>query len=236
MPTLTEASPTPIVSISARRRIRDNQRLRTLFLKASQFLTWPISLVFFRMVYRLDVRGRENFRKVSSPFILISNHVNAWDSFVFRVILGFSTPHLPLRFMAVRDFAWPWLNLLAKIGFIDFVYSIFGVFTVVPGRGLAKNLEEAKRILKAGGNVVIYPEGTLEIRNMISPFRPGASVLAQETGAPVVPISFRIGRRKWFRTKMTVNVGEPIKADPKISVKEVTRLFYDTIGELYDHK
>ncbi|MDB5238673.1 MAG: 1-acyl-sn-glycerol-3-phosphate acyltransferase [Candidatus Parcubacteria bacterium] len=222
-----------VLSISLRRLIRDRKSGRTIFVRISQFLTWPFAFVFFHLVYRLRINGRENLEQISSPFILIANHVSISGSFLFRLVLGFWTPHLPLRFMAVRRFNFRFLNFLADIGFVDFVYSLFGVFVVVPGRGLAKNLEEAKRIIKSRGNVVIYPEGDLEFKNIIAPFRPGASVLARETGAPVLPVSFRLGRRRHFRRKMTVNIGIPLQVTPDMSIEKVTGIFYATIGELY---
>ncbi len=229
----TTTADNAVLSIAAGHLIRDDQGFRTLFLRVSQFLTWPVALVFFHVIYKLRINGREHLEQVSSPFIVIANHVSISGSFLFRLILGFSTPHLPLRFMAVRRFNMKALNMLVDIGFVDFVYSLFGVFTVVPGRGLAKNLEEAKRIVRSHGNVVIYPEGTLEKKNVMAPFKPGAAVLAGETGAPVLPVSFRLGRRRFLRREMTVNIGKPLQIPTDMSTEKATGIFYATIGELY---
>ncbi len=187
-------------------------------------------------MYKLTVRGRENLGMVSSPFIIIANHPTVSGSFLFRLILGFLTPHLPLRFMAVRHFDWPWLNFLARIGLIDFIYSLFGVFTVIPGRGLARNLEEAKRIIRSRGNVVIYPEGKLANSEAIRPFKPGAAVLAIETDAPVVPVSFRLGKRKLFRRPITVTIGSPMKIPADMHRNQATAVFFDAILKLYEKK
>ena len=205
----------------------------TVFLRFAQFLTWPISFIFFHLIYDLRINGRENFGLVSSPFIIIANHVSISGSFLFRLALDFSTPHLPLRFMGVRRFNIPSLNFMADVGIIDFIYSLFGVFTVMPGRGLAKNLEEAKRIIGSGGNVVIYPEGKIVAENVMAQFRPGASVLAMETAAPVLPVAFHLGRRRFLRKVMTVNIGKPISVTPDMSLEKVTGIFYASIGELY---
>ena len=138
-----------------------------IFLRISQFLTWPIAFLYFHFLYRVNIHGRENLKKGEDPFIIIVNHISFADSFLFRLILGFSTPHLPLRFMAVRRFSWRWLNFLADIGVIDFIYGIFGVFVVVPGLGIEKNLEEAKRIIGRKGNIVIYPEGKIVVEHVM---------------------------------------------------------------------
>jgi 1-acyl-sn-glycerol-3-phosphate acyltransferase len=137
--------------------------------------------------------------------------------------------------MAVNRFSWRWLNFLADIGVISFIYGIFGVFIVVPGRGIQKNLEEAKRLIGRKQNIVIYPEGKIVIDHAIAPFKSGAAVLAIETGAPVLPISLRLNGRKFFRRQLTINIGEPIKVSMNAIPDDTTKLFYDAIVDLY-HK
>lgn len=207
-----------------------------IFLRISQFLTWPIAFIYFHIQYHLHVNGQENLKKVKSPFIIIVNHFSFADSFLFRLILGFTTPHLPLRFMAVKNFSWHWLIFLTDIGVVGFIYSIFGVFIVVPGRGIQKNLEEAKRIIKQKGNIVIYPEGKIVTEHVIAPFKSGAAVLSAETGAPVLPLSFRLGKRKFLRKELTVNIGEPIHVQTNSKSDETTKLFYDTVIGLYNKR
>jgi len=203
------------------------------FLRISQFLTWPIAYVYFHSIYHLRVNGRENLKKVISPFIIIVNHFSFVDSFLFRLILGFRTPHLPLRFMAVEHFNWRWLNFLSEIGVIPFLYGIFGVFVVVPGRGLEKNLERAKEIIAQKGNIVIYPEGKIVVDHTIAPFRSGSAVLAIETNTPVIPVSLRLGAKRLFRKELVVNIGEAINLPIGAEVDATVALFYDSIIALY---
>ena len=207
-----------------------------IFLRLSQFLTWPIAFIYFNSLYRLRINGRENLKKVARPFIIIVNHFSFADSFLFRLILGFATPHLPLRFMAVKRFDWPHLNFLSTIGIIGFIYSIFGVFIVVPGLGLQKNLEEAKRLIGRKQNIVIYPEGKIVTDRAIAPFKPGAAVLAADTGAPVVPIASHLGSKGSFRRELIVNIGEPIRVPLGAQAADTTKAFYDAIADLYNKK
>lgn len=209
------------------------ERLVNNFAKLTQFVTWPFLFLIFHIAFQLDIRGRRNFRDVKSPFIIIANHVSFSDCFLFRLTLGLWTRHLPLRFMAVKKFDWPSLNFLAKIGVIDFIYSLFGVFTVVPGRGLERNLQQAKEILAEGGNVVIYPEGKIPKHEGLAPFHRGAAVLAEQTGLSVVPVSFRLVPH-WFRRKMIVNVGGPLTVIPGQSVEEVTKSFFEDVNRLHE--
>ncbi len=202
------------------------------FAGITQFLTWPIAYAFFNLLFKIKINGRENLRNIKSPFIIISNHVLFYDSFLFRLILGFNTYHLPLRFMAVKDFSHWYLNFLSKIRIVDIVYGLFGVFVVYQGRGIHKNLEEAVRIIKNNGNVVIYPEGSVISNGKVENFKHGASVLAKMTGATVIPISMKLKKGK-LRREFIINIGRDIKYNESDSSKEITRIFHKVITKLH---
>lgn len=203
------------------------------FARLTQFLSWPIAFVYFNLFFKLKINGRKNLTNVSSPFIIISNHVASYDSFVFRIVLDAFTKKLPLRFMAVKNFKSWYLNLLSKLFIVDIIYVIYGVFVVIKGRGIEKNLEEAIRIIENGGNVVIYPEGSIVHSGEIEPFKLGAAVLAKKTMAPVIPISMRINRG-CFRCEYTINVGSKIVVDKNQSVDEINDLFFEKVKSLHD--
>lgn len=203
-------------------------------LRISQSATWPLAYAYFNSLYNVRISGRENLRKVTAPFIIAVNHVGFLDSFMFRLILGLRTPHLPLRFMGVNKFDWKRLNFLNEAGIIPFIYGLFGVFTVTPGLGLAKNLEEAGRIIAGKGVVVIYPEGKIGMAGTVAPFRRGAAVLASETGAPIMPVSFRLGRRGFPRRPFTVNIGELIRVPAGADPDKITESLRNAVVSLYD--
>src|SRR3989344_914518 len=203
--------------------------MRKYFAGVTQFLSWPFTFLVFYIFFNLKINGRENLQKLKPPFIIISNHISFYDSFVFRLILDPFTTKLPLRFMGVRKFDRFYLNILAQLGIVDIVYALFGVFVVEPGKGMDKNLEEARRIIKSGGNVVIYPEGSIVNGGKIDEFKLGAAVLARETSAPVLPISLRLGKKKFFNTEFVINIGESIKINNNIPPIEITNDFLERI-------
>jgi 1-acyl-sn-glycerol-3-phosphate acyltransferase len=202
------------------------------FARFTQFLSWPIAFVYFNFFFRLRISGQDNLINVRSPFIIISNHVAFYDSFVFRLVLGAFTKKLPLRFMAVNSFKSWYLNLLSKLFIIDIIYIIYGVFVVVKGRGIEKNLEEAVRIIENGGDVVIYPEGSIVHSTEIEPFKLGAAVLAKKTGVPVIPMSMRIIKRP-FRNEYIINVGSKMVVDTSLTAEEITETFYEKVKKLH---
>jgi 1-acyl-sn-glycerol-3-phosphate acyltransferase len=200
--------------------------------RVTQFFSWPVIFLVFHFFFRLRIAGRANLKKISSPFLVISNHISFYDSFLFRLAFGFITPHLPLRFMAVKKFNWPFLNLLARIGIIDLIYEIFGVFIIVPGKGVKENLKIPIQILRDGGNVVIFPEGRIST-DQLSPFKRGAALLAKITHVPVLPISFKLVDKEKFRPTIIINIGDPIVVID--SVEKTTLLFREVIEDLIRH-
>lgn len=211
-----------------------SERIVNNFARVTQFLTWPFLFVIFHILFRIRISGREHFDAMETPFLIIANHVSFYDSFFFRLVLGWNTPHLPLRFMAVTHFNWPFLNFLSAAGIIDFIYSLFGVFTVTPGLGIAANLERARHVIEAGGNVVIYPEGKIATGNGIGEFKKGAAVLAIQTRVPVVPVSFRIRTSRWQRPVMSIHVGESIMSVGRNDAEQFTVMLHDAELALYE--
>ncbi len=222
-----------VIRLPALRTLYWQERLINQFASFTQFITWPFLFIVFNLTFKLRITGKENFNLVKSPFLIISDHIAFYDSFIFRLILGPITPHLPLRFMAVTKFQWKYLNNLAKIGIIDLIYSLFGVFTITQGLGISKNLEKAREIIQIGGNVVMYPEGKIAKGNSVGPFKQGAAVLMKETGVSMIPVSFRLGERGWLRKKLYVNIGKPKCASREASVEQITEQLHQEIETLY---
>lgn len=207
------------------------QKLFKYFAGFTQFLSWPIIYIFFNAFYSIKITGSENIKKEDSPFILISNHIRFYDSFVFRLVLGAIPKNLPLRFMAVNSFRTWYLNFLSTIFVTDIVYALFGVFVVVRGKGIDRNLADAVNIINNGGNVVVYPEGSIVSDGSIADFKLGAAVLAKKTLAKVVPVSMKIVPGK-YRDKFIINVGENVIYNSELPAEDISKTFRDTIVKL----
>ena len=147
-------------------------------------IVWFVSNAFIPTT----VHGHERLGEATGPTLDLANHVAFYDSFLLRLATRWKT--LPIRFMGVTSFRRPHLRILKSLGLVHAAYLLFGVFTIVPGRGLEKNTEIAKAILLNGGRVLIYPEGSINTTGGLLPFKQGAAVLALATGANVVPIAF----------------------------------------------
>lgn len=199
------------------------------FSKITQFFAWFIIIVISRPFFKIEIRNRENLIGVRPPAILISNHIRFYDSFLYRIAVGLWSPLSPLRFMGVRKFSNPVMNLMNKIGIVPLIYFLMGVVTVVTGQGTSKNLEGAKKAIRGGAVIAMFPEGRMYYDDTIGPFKWGAAILAEETGAPLIPFAIKKHDRK-----IIINVGKSFEIDPMKGPTENTELMRDVVVDLFN--
>lgn len=155
---------------------------------------WPL-----RLPFRVTVRGREHIPR-SGPVVLVANHSSLLDG---PLLLGM-VPR-PVVFLIKQEMfsgALGWF--LTRIGQI-------GVRRGEPDRTPLLN---AVRVLKGGGVVGVFPEGTRgsgEIDNA----QHGAAWLARASGAQILPVACRGTRRpegsgRRLLPRIDVLFGEPI--------------------------
>jgi 1-acyl-sn-glycerol-3-phosphate acyltransferase len=127
----------------------------------------------FRLYFRMHVSGAEHIPREGAA-IVAPNHKSFWDSFFIGVC---TRRHL--RFMGKEElFAGAKGRLLVRLG----------AFPVRRGQSDADALETAREVLRQGGLLALFPEGT-RVRDPEGLGQPkrGAGRLALETGAPIVP-------------------------------------------------
>ena len=128
----------------------------------------------FRIWFRVHVSGADCVPKEGAA-IIAPNHKSFWDSF----FLGIAIRGRQLRFMGKTELfegrrAW----LLVRLG----------AFPVRRGESDADALETAREILRQGGLLALFPEGTrIRDPDELGDPKRGAGRLALESGAPLVP-------------------------------------------------
>ena len=108
-------------------------------------------------------------------------------------------------------------------------------------------LRTAQRVLQDGGALLVFPEGTRGDEGVLRPAKPGAALLAMQTGVPVVPAYVRGSGRAWPRgqrlprpAKVVVTFGPPLSfarptgADRKAQYEAASRRMMAAIAELKD--
>ncbi|WP_313814410.1 lysophospholipid acyltransferase family protein [Glutamicibacter sp.] len=178
----------------------------------------------------------------SGGYILCPNHLTEIDPLVVGHAI-YSNGRLP-RWMAKESlFKPPVLGwIMRETGQVPVARS---------ASGAGESLKAAKKVLDAGGVVVIYPEGTLTRDPDLWPMvgRTGAARLALQTGAPVVPMAHwgdheflpRYSKKIYLfpRKHVTVSVGQPVDLDDLRSgprtrkvLEEATERIMDSITSL----
>lgn len=122
---------------------------------------------------RLDVRGLEHV-PASGPVVVMPNHDSAWDPVVVG-IAALRRRHL--RALA-KDSLW-------KNPVIGWILDRMGQIPVARGTGDTGALAAAEQVLRDGGALGVFPEGTVS-RGRTMPMRSGAGRLVLAVPGTVV--------------------------------------------------
>jgi len=155
----------------------------------------------FKLLYKLKVKGRENFPK-AGPYILYVNHTSYLDGFVTAATFP-KFPRLELFFVGFRPyFEAPIIRNLVKIGRmipLDFVSH------------LLEALRSCYYVLKNKKGICLYPEGLRTGDGNINEFKVGFGILAKESGAKVVPVFLKGTFEAWSRTEKLPKLFMPLE-------------------------
>ena len=95
----------------------------------------------------------------------------------------------------------------------------------------SKKKEQAIDILKSGGAVGLFPEGTRNKTNkFLLPFKFGTVSMAQKTNATIVPFGLT-GDYKFRSKNLTVRFGTPFKIGD-MNLEEANKKLYNEIEKL----
>lgn len=186
--------------------------------------------LWFRLHFGFRVEGREH--EPTPPFIVIANHNSAVDiplvAAAIRARVSFMAKQELMRVAAVR--AW--------------IRSVGGI-SVRRGEVDRAAVRTALEILRRGGVLGLFAEGTRSPDGRLLPFEEGAAYWALRAGVPVLPVAIIGSHRtmpqgaKWpRRSPALVRIGRPINV-PKLesrltreTIREWTRRFEQAVAAL----
>jgi 1-acyl-sn-glycerol-3-phosphate acyltransferase len=142
-----------------------------LLFQVTRLITWIIC----RLYFRISFHGVENVPR-EGPVILSPNHTSFIDPIWVSIPLN-----RPMRYMT-----WDRFIYMPVLGWL---IRIYGGFPVKLQSGDRAALREALRQLRAGGPLVIFPEGGRTRTGHIMPFKPGFVRLAIDARVPIVPVT-----------------------------------------------
>ena len=159
---------------------------------------------FMRLWFGLRTSGVDRIPD-EGPVVIAPNHKSFWDAF----FIGVATPR-HVRFMGKTELFEGRLGPL---------FVRLGAFPVRRGKADEDALETARVVLRQGGVLALFPEGTrIRDPDALGEPRSGAGRLALETGAPLVPAAISGSERLFLGPlpkprRVRLSFGEPIAVD-----------------------
>ncbi len=156
----------------------------------------------------------------NKQYIFVANHISYLDGPVLV-----KTLRQPIRALGKIE--------MEKIPLFGFIYS-YAVVKVDRGDAehRAKSIRNLKSVLNKGISIIIFPEGTFNMKNVpLLPFYDGAFRIAIETQTPIKPILFLDAYdRMHYRSVFSLNPGRSRSVFlPEIPVEGLTM---DNLAEL----
>lgn len=147
----------------------------------AKILVWVLTHCWFF----LKKEGRENI-PAEGPAILVCNHIHLMD-----VACIIAMTKRQVRFMAKKE--------LFDNKLIGWFLTKIGTFPISRGDADISGIRNALKVIKEGGLLCIFPEGTRnrERKEPLLPLHEGVAMISLRAGAPIVPMWVEGGYAPW---------------------------------------
>jgi 1-acyl-sn-glycerol-3-phosphate acyltransferase len=204
-----------------------------LFGPLARLVAKILSQFVFKTFTNWKIIDKENIPK-KGACIFIANHLHEIDP--------------PLVLASIPRQTKPMAkNELFQIPFIGWYFRAYGAFPVKRFSADSKTLLLAKKIIKSGKPILMFPEGTRSKNGGLKKAYPGAAMLAMLSECSIVPVAI-IGTKKLTKKSMlkgfltnkkpvlTIKFGKPFylstdKADAK-SAREGTEVMMKKLASI----
>ena len=170
-----------------------------------------------RLLFRMEVKGREVLTELEPPYLICPNHQSYLDPFLVCSTYPRRVLSNIFHVGASMYFTNAAMAQLARL---------VNVVPIDPDVQLLRAMSAGAAGLRAGKILNIYPEGQRSFDGQLHEFKKGAAILATELKLPIVPVAldgtYRIWPRKSWRfrlAKVKITFGAPVDV-PKIPANE----------------
>jgi 1-acyl-sn-glycerol-3-phosphate acyltransferase len=179
-----------------------------------------VCIIFFKGICRRRVYGSENIPKAGAV-IFASNHISNADP----PLVGSSIPRT-IHFMAKEE--------LFKIPVLGWFISQTNAFPIRRWERDVSAFKTAQRILSMGEALILFPEGTRQRHGRFGKPKPGVGMLAQKSGAVVVPVYVHNSDKLLSFQPLLVCFGKPMAAEGETDYGAFAHRVMDAIKDLKD--
>ena len=152
--------------------------------------------VVCKLWFKLEYYGMENL-PTDRGYILVGNHQSYWDPVMMGLKLDTT-----LTFMANE-------KLFHKPVLAPIIRGL-GAFPVNLKKPDMTAIRTAKKVVKEGKVLALFPEGTRSHDGKLLKFKGGVIYIASVTGEDVVPVCITYGKGGKFRSRILIRYGQVI--------------------------
>jgi acyl-[acyl-carrier-protein]-phospholipid O-acyltransferase/long-chain-fatty-acid--[acyl-carrier-protein] ligase len=171
--------------------------------------------IIYRAVFRMEVEGLEHLEKAGEAPILALNHTSFLDAGL-ALTLSEKAPTFAID------------TRIAKVWWVRPFLKLATALPLDPSKPLATR--SLIKVVQSGEPMVIFPEGRLTVTGSLMKVYDGAAMVADKTGAKIVPIRIdglekthftRLSgdqvRKSWFpKVKVTIMEPKELALDPDL--------------------
>jgi acyl-[acyl-carrier-protein]-phospholipid O-acyltransferase/long-chain-fatty-acid--[acyl-carrier-protein] ligase len=168
--------------------------------------------ILYRAIFRMEVKGLENLEKAGEAPILALNHVSLLDAGL-ALTLTDKKPSFAIDYdIARRWWVKPFLHLANAL-------------PINPTKPMATRA--LIKVVNSGEPMVIFPEGRLTVTGSLMKVYDGAAMVADKTGAMIVPIRIDGLEKTPFSYLNPSQIRKRLFPKVKVTIMEPTRLDLD---------
>lgn len=162
-------------------------------------VTHVFYMIRFKLVYRLEVQGKENIPK-DNNFLIAANHLSTLDPPLICAVMNRGVACMAKKELFKNPFMIWWLNWL-------------GAFAVDREHVSVSTLKTVKAIKNTTWVLGIFPQGTRQLDGEIKNITKGFANIAKINKCGILPVGItgtEVARRIPFSGKIVVKIGEII--------------------------
>lgn len=196
-------------------------RWRKIFLF---LITHVFYMIRFKLVYRLEVYGKENIPN-NNEYIIAANHLSTLDPPLVCSIMNRSVAYMAKKELFKNPFMKWWLDWL-------------GAFAVDRENLNVSTIRTVKNIKKTDWVLGIFPQGTRQEPGVISNITKGFASIAKSNKCGILPVGIigtQDAKRLPFSGKIIVKIGEviPYSNNPEEMVEQWIKSIQELTGFKY---
>jgi 1-acyl-sn-glycerol-3-phosphate acyltransferase len=159
----------------------------------------------------IDIQGIENLKNLETPVIFISNHLSNSDGIVLNKVLE----NQDVTFVAGIK--------LSQNRFTNLGRHVVKTITITPNSADKDAMSSIIKTVKAGNNILLFPEGTRSRTGSLTEARRGILLIQKFTKANIIPIGIcgsenllpindeGMEKESFRHAKVNVKIGNAIK-------------------------